>query len=147
MMTSRTSSQGKSLTLEIANVAFLPVVKMHHLKADEMTVTWNNRKLAPVTYLAGAEGGGYLWVVSKGMKHNPVSEWTGRHISAYSKSKIKHHGPSGPLFSPWSDPNTEALEWCFDSTAEFHWHLSLPIYSAVGFPQRIHQHSDFTCEK
>lgn len=112
-----------------------------------MTVTWNNRKLASVLCLAGAEGDGSLWVVSKTMKYGPAPEWTGRHVSANSKSELKHHWPSGPLFSPCSDPDTEASEWSFDSTAEFHRHLSLPIYSALGFPQHVHQHSYFPCEK
>lgn len=121
-------------------------MKTQRLKADEMTVTWNNRNLASVMYLAGTEGDGSLWAVSKTLIYSPAPEWTGRHISAYSKSKFNHHWPSGPLFSPCSDSNTESLEWS-DFTAEFHWHPSLPMYSAVGFPQLIHQQSHFPCEK
>ena len=112
-----------------------------------MTVTWNNRKLASVVYLAGADADGSLWAVSKTMKYIPAPEWTGRHVSPYSKSRFKHHWLSGPPFSPCSDLNAEALDGSFDSAAEFHWHLNLPIYSAVGFPHHIHQHSDFPCEQ
>lgn len=45
-------------------------------KADEMTVIWNNRKLASVVNLAGAEGDGdgSLWAVSKAMKYSPAPE-------------------------------------------------------------------------
>lgn len=111
-----------------------------------MTLTWNNRKLASVMYLAGAEGDGTLWAVSKTMKYIPAPEWTGRHISAYSKSRFKYHWPSRPLLSACSDPNAEAFEWSFDSTVEFYWNLFYYLFSC-GLSQHIHQHWYFPCEK
>lgn len=88
-MTFKMSSQGKSLTVETVNVAFLKLMKTQCLKADEMTGTWNNRKLASVIYLAGAEGDGSLWAVSKTMKYSPAPEWTGRYISPTQQIKVQ----------------------------------------------------------
>lgn len=93
-----------------------------------MTVTC--KKLASLTWLAGAERDGSLWVVSKNVKYSPACEQTQRCISAYSKPSFKHHWPSGPLL------RSKILWSFFDPTVEFHWHLSLPTIQLWAFSSK-----------